>query len=231
MKISIIGSGWLAGQLKLYSKYNNQITCLSRTSNKEGHFFAINSDGIQTNFDINDSILFFMIPPNRDYEKYKSLVKIFINYIDGISFERIFFISSISVETKKNDSLKMIEDLFLNKYPNSVILRMGGLYGDQRWPAKFLSGKSIKVGKNEKVQLISGINCSLSIDCLLDNLTKLDSHYCLVEPNELNKADYYSHQCKRLNLTLPKFEFVEIDQLLVDGNKICRDFGFKYKKM
>lgn len=223
MKIGIIALGWLGQQLAMtFKDEGHEIVGSYAHEPKriEGEFrYDVNRDPYPEALKDCDLVIFNLPPSKIDS------LDIFQSFLKNVS-GRFIFVSSTSVygqkgevdenstplpESKNGKFLIECEEL-VGKLQDYCIIRPGGLYGKGRHPAKYMSGRTVSAGKEERVNLISG-----------EALTKLISKAKNSAPEIINainshhplKEDYYSEVCRSLGIELPKFELCQEEGKLV----------------
>lgn len=194
---------------------------------------------------LNDSnIILIDIPPGLRKESLALYGKTFVNkiksllpYIENSNIEKVIFISSTSVygdsiliptiteesilhpDTESGKQLVEVENIFRNNRNfDSIIIRFGGLIGEDRNPAKFLAGKTNIANPEAPINFIHQEDCiGIIVEMLkqhLDKLSVTEKHdklwnetYNAVAPNHPTRAAYYTQ--KAIELHLPKPEFNE----------------------
>ncbi len=210
-KLSIISLGWMG--TKVYSHFENMYICSGSFNSKskgviDEFFFDINNfDKLPESLKLAD-IVFFNIPPSRVID-----LKSLNNLFEKLLGKRVILVSSTSVYEGSgtfdegsqlnpiSDRAKKqidIENALKSIHDDYLILRCAGLYGEDRHPGYFLSGKENVSGQYLKINLI-GINDILKImENVLDKSeVKLLN---LVNSNHPIKKEYYNNFCKRFQL-------------------------------
>ncbi|WP_254453179.1 NAD(P)H-binding protein [Winogradskyella undariae] len=161
-----------------------------------------------------------------------------IHQIEKQSIKHVLYISSTSVyedevpfpvitaKTLPNASadngkqlIEIEKMLQSNPYFKTTILRFGGLIGDERHPAKFLSGRKGISNPEAPINLIHRTDCISIIAHILDNDlwgTTLNAVY----PSHICKKDYYTNYCAAKNLPLPEFSTAEESKGKIVESKI-----------
>lgn len=191
---------------------------------------SISEDGITGTIDacLQDSeILIINIPPglrkNPETDFVKQM-KMLSNHIENSSIRNVLYVSSTSVyeddvsmpiiteETPTNGqsaSAKQLigaEQVFKsNPKFETTILRFGGLIGDGRNPAKFLSGKSNVKNPKGPVNLIHQKDCIAIIKAILLN-KHWNTDFNVASPQHPTRKAYYTSLCKSQNLPIPQFD-------------------------
>jgi nucleoside-diphosphate-sugar epimerase len=95
------------------------------------------------------------------------------------------------------------QELFFKSFPDSCIVRFGGLIGEGRHPGKFLSGRSNLEGGERVVNLIHHLDTICFIKDIIEN--PRFGVFNLVHPHHPTREDYYRSYCTRHDLALPEF--------------------------
>lgn len=191
-------------------------------------------------------ILIIDIPPGLRGDSIASLRKTFVGKIKTLvtqieksSIKKVLFVSSTSVysdafpievfteetptnpDTESGRQLVEAEQLLLGN-PNfeTIILRFGGLIGENRHPIKYLAGKENVENPDGPINFIHREDCIGIITAILKQL--LDSNkknnsemlkqvqhdnqiFNAVAPQHPSREDYYHKKAKNMNLALPIF--------------------------
>lgn len=144
--------------------------------------------------------------------------------ISALTIENIIYVSSTGVfqdheslpsftehyrftpKEIKNSQLVQAEHLLLNliKTKTSVI-RFGGLYGKERHPVNYLSGKTGIKNPQAPVNLIHLDNCILLISEIIQQ-EKYGMVFHGVEDIQLSKEEYYTQKAEEFGLPKPEFD-------------------------
>jgi nucleoside-diphosphate-sugar epimerase len=135
---------------------------------------------------------------------------------------RVLFVSSTSVfgssqgrvteatvpipDTHAGQQLLQAESMFLAESRiHSQILRLGGLLGADRHPVKYLSGKIIASGGNQRVNLISRMDGIAALETLISH-PGMKGVYHAVYPEHPTKRDYYNREAAYLGIPSPEYQ-------------------------
>lgn len=131
---------------------------------------------------------------------------------------------SIEVATKRQKLLLDLEKT-VAKFPQHMIIRLGGLIGEKRHPAHSIAlQKKVQAGETP-------INLTH-----LDDVLNLFQHilqdfqpgvYHFVSEGHPLKKDFYTKECLRLGLTCPIFEASGNPERIIQSNKIKEVYGLK----
>ena len=196
-------------------------------------------------------ILIINVPPGLRSNPKKNHVREIEHLIletEASKIQNVLFVSSTTVyEDSKNfksvtedmaskhsnsaQQLLKIEEL-LHSNPNfkTTVLRFGGLFAEDRHPAKYLSGRSQIKNPDAPINLIHRDDCISIITKVIESKvwgTTLNA----VIPEHPSKKIYYVNYCKTHNLTLPNYDETSISK----GKKVSPermvqllDYGFKH---
>ncbi len=132
----------------------------------------------------------------------------------------------LSVSVPNNKHVE-VSDLFLNILPNAVVLRLSGLVGPNRNPAKFLSGRKELPNANQKINLVHQQDVLNIIELSIEK--DLQGVYNVCSFEHPTRKEFYSKVCEQFNLAPPEFNEVENEQLRwVVNTKLVSQTGYSY---
>jgi len=187
----------------------------------------------------NTETLIITIPPSA--ETYVQNIKKVIVAVEKSNIKNVIYCSSISVYgnqtgiiTEKKTTYPIsenakkiveVEQLLLeNTHFKTTILRLGGLIGKNRHPAKYLSNKIVKNPENS-INLIHLIDCIGSIETIITQ--NLIGIYNIVAPHHPSKIEYYSTICKELKIAPPVHEKIaSTNNKTISSQKIKEYYQF-----
>jgi nucleoside-diphosphate-sugar epimerase len=109
-------------------------------------------------------------------------------------------------EDAKDRELLEAEKLLLKlEGIHTQVVRLGGLIGDERHPANQLSGKTIRSGGNDAINLIHRSDAILAVLSLLE-LPFEASVFNAVSPEHPRKRDYYTSEAIKRGLKPPVYQ-------------------------
>jgi hypothetical protein len=232
-KISIIALGWLGEKLYDHLELNGHDvlgTYNTKKRNKNNQIQFNFKDKIVPNEIILSEIIIFNLTPSS------------INHIDlfqsfiAKTAAKIIFVSSTSVygqlgvvneddiplpKTSNGKLLLECEKVLLER-GNSVIIRPGGLYGGERHPGNFLSGKKEIRDPNAHINLTSRDDLINIIDKVL--LSPSPRVINAVNTNHPIKSEYYIQYCEKNDLAHPSFLISEEEEKNKTVNTKFKDF-------
>lgn len=177
----------------------------------------------------NSEVLLIDIPPklrSDSSENFVGKIQNLIPFIEKSSVKKVVFVSSTSVysddnsivtedtkpqpETESGKQLLQVEQILQNNTNfQTVILRFGGLIGDDRHPIKFLAGRTNIENPDGPINLIHQIDCIGIIEEILQQMQhdklKRNEIFNAVTPFHPTRKDYYTTKAKDQNLPFPEF--------------------------
>ena len=257
---SVKGSTTSENKLSLLKENKIQPFLLSLFENK--------IEGNSKDF-LNDSeVLIIDIPPGlrRDTSiSFVEKIKTLVTQIEKSLIKKVLFISSTSVysdvfpieefteetptnpDTESGKQLVEVEQLLLGN-PNfeTIIIRFGGLIGEDRHPIKFLAGKENVENPDAPINFIHQEDCiGIIIEIikkLLDSDKKNNSEmlkqvqhdnivFNAVSPQHPKRVEYYHKKAKNMNLALPIFaKNTESKGKIILSTKIETVLSYTFKK-
>lgn len=196
-------------------------------------------------------ILILNIPPGLRKTPEMDFVKqmaFLIPFIEKSSIQKVLFISSTSVfadeksipiitensvpnpDSESGKQLLEVETLFKsNTHFKTTILRFSGLFGEDRHPAKYLSGRTNLNYPDAPVNLIHREDCIGIIRAIIEQNCWDETFNASTEPHPSRK-DYYSSICKAMNLPLPHFNNAGSNKgKRIDSQKLLVRLGYVFK--
>lgn len=221
----------------------------------EGFLVHLNENSISGNYTellAESKTVVINIPPGLKRNPNKNHVAEIAHLVSAIedhNIKNVLYISSTSVfndethfleiidTTKPNaisDSAKQLIEIeqLLQNNPNfyTTILRFGGLFDEERHPAKYLSGRKDVSNPEAPINLIHKEDCiQIIADILKNNLYNLSIN--AVHPNHPDKKTYYSAYCQHHSLPLPEFSTsTESKGKRVNSAKLIQLLNYTFKQ-
>jgi nucleoside-diphosphate-sugar epimerase len=220
----------------------------------EAFYLEIASENIIGNIqDIlsKSEVLVLNIPPGlrkNPKENYVAKIKTLIPYIEASQIEKVLLISSTSVyadeesfpeiteKTKPNPNtesgkqlLKAEELLQNNQHFKTTIVRFAGLFGNDRHPAKQLSGKTHLKNAEAPVNLIHLTDCIQIIVKIIEQDIFGETFNASTKPHP-SKQNYYTSVCKSLNLPIPTYDLNQKSKgKIILSNKLERLLNYQFQ--
>ena len=256
--ISILGGGWLGFPLGKELAKQHQIKMSSTSQNKLKIYadaglqpFLLNilpneSSTFDSMFFEECDLLIITIPPNRrnseslDYVKKMDWI---ISQIEKHDIKEVIFTSSTSVYdglinevdelshllNETNEIVVNELKLLHSKTFNAAVLRLGGLFGNERHPVYYLVKKKVIENGNEPVNMLH-LNDAINAIKRIVSKPIPNSIYNLVYPKHDSRETFYTNAAKRLNLILPPFIYSEVSKnRKVMSEKIQNDYNFEFQ--
>ncbi|MHC5201025.1 Rossmann-fold NAD(P)-binding domain-containing protein [Myroides sp. LJL119] len=167
--------------------------------------------------------LIISIPPIRQEKvpSYSQNIQKIIPYIKKHKINKVIFMSSISIYapsdtlideqyTRYSDEstaqqIRNAEKLFLDDpYINACILRLGGLFGPDRKPVRYICSQNELKNPNMPINMIHQHDIITFTKQLLEQSFTSNCIFNLVSDKYFSRLDYYSKQALEHDLTLPK---------------------------
>lgn len=256
-KLGILGCGWLGTKLasKLNShKWNVKVSKTStegvvelRKRGIDSYLVDLSENSIKGDLEFFDNLdkLLISIPPKRDkIDNLSKKIDYLINFLKSKTNIKIVFLSSISVygkrdgvfneesilspDTDSSSNLVMSEKIIQKSAIPSIIIRLGGLVGEDRNPI-FNLNKKVITNPEGLINFIHQIDAVNGIFKLL-SIKQAEGVYNLVCPHHPKRKDYYLKMAEKYSLSLPKF--TEDDPTiirLIEAKKIKTITGFNYQ--
>jgi nucleoside-diphosphate-sugar epimerase len=254
MNWTIIGCGWLGTSLgeKLVQKGEPVIgttTSLSRRQvliqNGIKHvIFNINSQ-ISTDIIDYSKIVVLSIPPferNNPLKYGESLVHLCKQFKPSTHF---IFLGSTGIypqkeglfkedyhfeNSEKNISLYQAEKQLSNFLKSRLtILRLGGLFGNDRHPIYSVSGKTEVKNPEGKINF-AGKSDIISVIEIIAERHLFGEIFNVVYPSHPNRKEYYTQKAEELNLAPPKFDNSLSIVREISSDKIQNKLDFVFKQ-
>lgn len=195
-------------------------------------------------------LLILNIPPGRrnpDVKEYfPELVERILEKAEKHEISWIIFTSSTSVypefggltteqdakpgeaTRESGEALLKAEKLIIDSGIDYTILRLGGLYGYDRHPVKYLSGKKDLDGALKPVNLVHQLDCVNLITEVIEQ-KKRNEVYNIVSDGHPPRKEFYQCAAKHFNLPQPTFkEDTNKDYKIVSNEKIKSDLFYEF---
>jgi nucleoside-diphosphate-sugar epimerase len=252
-KVSIYGGGWVGAPLAFKLAITDFDVLISASQvhaqAKHPHIqvvdFRASEETSQGDWDqMNQSaIQVWSIPPRRkknSEEHYLRIVQDWVSGLDPDKVDKIIFLSSTSVyanvsaivdETAEiNASTLMAQaEAIVSASPiNTIILRLGGLMGGDRFVAKYFSGK-----RND------GANCPVNyvhkddvVNLIALTCEKIQTGiYNIVAPEHPTKQDVGMNDCEKRGMNSGYWDSSQpcLGGKIVSGDKIVEELTYDFK--
>ena len=207
---------------------------------------------------LNDSeFLIIDIPPklrSNPTENFVEKIKLLTSYIEKSTVKNVLFVSSTSVyadtfpiaeidensipnpDSESGKQLLQTEAFLLsNENFQTIILRFGGLIGEDRHPIKFLAGKTNVENPDAPINMIHQEDCVAIIIEMLKQAQHdsdaVNNIFNAVAPQHPTRKDYYTKKALELNLPLPTFaENSESKGKIISSEKLENILKYSFQK-
>lgn len=196
-------------------------------------------------------VLVITIPPIRGEESdlYARSFERLIPYLKQQGVQQVMMMSSVSVYSPQEQEVteesvdysndptsKQIlaaEQLLLNTNEiTSCILRLGGLFGPDRKPVRYIVNRGVLENPDLPVNMIHIRDIVAFTAALLAQGLTTTTIYNLVSPHYKNRLDYYTQEAEELDLTLPPLgENDWKTYRKITGDKIVQQTGIPYQTL
>lgn len=254
MKFVVGGCGWLGQKIgkslvdlghEVYGSYRREeVEREFRKQGIVGFQYSFSDSFTQLSTEITDNVDFVLITlPLQKKEQTDYYSKCIFNFVSQFDPKvKVIFTSSIGIypnrtgefdeayifsEEERRSSLFLAEEVVLNhNVNNSVILRLGGLIGENRHPIRSLSGKSIPTSGEAPLSLIHEKDIARFIHILINHFEP--GVYNLVYPTQLNKKEYYTRAAQTLGFSIPNFIGTSDVERKIISEKAMKMLHFSY---
>lgn len=238
-------------EIKGTTTSKNKLIELSNTG-IDPFVISINEERINGNIESfleNIEVLIINIPPKlrgNKKENYISKILHLISEIEETPIKKILFIGSTAIyannnsittektipdpQTESGKQLLKVETILASN-PNfkTTILRFGGLFGENRHPANFLSGRKNVLNPNAPVNLIHLSDCIEIIQLIIKN-NIWGTSFNAASPNHPSKKEYYTKQTIKAGISPPEFNFdIPSKGKTIDSTKLINQLNYEFK--
>ncbi|TRW22778.1 SDR family oxidoreductase [Flavobacterium zepuense] len=200
------------------------------------------------NFLSGSEVLIINIPPSimaTGSDNYPGKMQQLIPHIVKAGIQKVLFVSATSVyadedkevteetpakpDTESGRQILQAEEVLQNSPDfKTTILRLGGLFGEERHPIKYLAGRENIANPNAPINLIHLYDCIGISLAILDKEAWGDT-FNGVMPQHPTREDYYCGQAKAMDLPLPKFNHsVPSIGKTILSNKVTDVLGYNF---
>ena len=193
-------------------------------------------------------LLIITIPPHRGeaFPTYKTNFDKLIPFLHKHNIKKTMMMSSVSVYaaqqelvTEENTNysseptaqqiIAAEKTLIEDKSFATCILRLGGLFGNDRHPVRYICAREVLDNPNLPVNMIHNDDIIAYTLALIASSWENSTLYNIVCPLYKNRQDYYSTYAASQGLTLPQLGHDDLTTYRkVDGSKIAKETGIDY---
>lgn len=198
-------------------------------------------------------ILIVDFPPNlrtNDNDDFTAKIKNLIPEIEKSSVSKVLYVSATSVYDD-DESFKIITEdtpenpltesgkqllraeklLFKSTNFKTTSLRFGGLYGEERHPIYYLSGKTGIANPDAPINLIGLKDCIGIIEKIIEK-EAWNEVFNGVNPSHPSRKEYYNGKAASLGLPLVGFDESKISVgKIIDHKKVEEVLGYEYGEL
>lgn len=192
--------------------------------------------------------LIINIPPGlrEGHNDYKPKMIRLCQHVENSQVKHILFIGSTSVyddtypfatiaessetsQTEKAKLLLSVEELFQNStHFKTTILRFSGLFGEDRHPANYLSGRSNIKNPKAPVNLIHRKDCIEIIHKIL-KLQLWNENMNAATTTHPTREAYYTRVCENKQIPLPEFDHKKTSKgKIINSDKLVRLLNYEF---
>jgi len=253
--ILIIGCGWVGKSLgRACTQYGAHVLGTTRSKDNISELNSYNVDPVLLELPVSENneinlpdfdAAVISISPGRggDRKKYIRAIEQLGEYLSGKKASVIMY-SSTSVynglkgEVKETDrvpdpgsdnELLAAEGVLKTSVPDAVILRLSGLYGEDRHPVFYLAGRSGISNGDAPVNLVHRDDVIKATMNVLFNDHTAGEIFNICAREHPSKSHIYTAIAEKLNLELPVFLEGGKDKKRVNADKIRSRLGLKFK--
>lgn len=253
MQISILGGGWIGNPLARNLAHLGHSVKVSKSSFRKLENFENLTvldwkaeDGMSVELwklICESEVQIWTIPPRRKQNStdfYLSVLKDWIKNLDPLKVRKIIFLSSTSVYQNSNNwvnETSILDDQSLIAQAETIIatspcpfivLRLGGLMGEERFVAKYFSGKEIDGGDCP----VNYVHQKDVLAILERTINNLDSGiYNVVAPEHPSKKEVGDADCERRGMPKAIWQPGVCSSFkLVSSEKLIQTLGYSFLK-
>ena len=204
-------------------------------------------------------VLIIDIPPGLRREissleemTFVNKIRTLVPFIEKSGVQKIVFVSSTSVyadsfpiveiseenkpnpDTESGKQLAIVETLLQSNLNfKTMVIRFGGLLGDDRHPVKFLAGRTNVENPDAPLNLIQREDCIGIIEKILNQVEydNWGATFNAVAPQHPTRKAYYQNKALLFNLPLPTFaEDSESKGKMISSKKVETILGYSFQK-
>jgi nucleoside-diphosphate-sugar epimerase len=239
--ITIIGLGWLGAACADYFHRKNFSVKGTKRNVQTTFPFEVLNYQLGDDFPVqalSETVIITIAAKDANLAHFQ---KLFLE-LNNPNVTKVVFISTTSVYSKQegelmedldlqssiSDSLHLqTSELLLKTIPNAVVLRLAGLVGPNRHPAKFLSGKTNLPNPNQYVNLVHQLDVIKIIERCVELKFKGILNVC--SSKHYTRKEFYTKVCKHAKLALPEFADVDSEKRrLVSNRKSMLALHYQY---
>ncbi|NMP33548.1 SDR family oxidoreductase [Thalassotalea sp. M1531] len=134
----------------------------------------------------------------------------------------------LAITEQKVGLLHQAEHIVLNANTRGAVLRLAGLVGPKRHPARFMAGKTNLANANTPTNLVHLNDVLAAINLMLSD-TSLTGIYNVVSDTHPSREQFYTLACQQQSLELPQFNEQQESALRVVKNDKIKQAGLSFE--
>lgn len=237
MKIGIVGYGWLAERIGEAFKVKHSIMGTTRSKEKAEKLTKKGIKAILWGNELSelktcDALLMSLPVSKQNFDR--ETVEYLLTFIRGYDKPIIVFSSTgiypqnTQTFTEKhtenlNPFILAYEDFFRFHFPQSVILRFGGLMGDERRFARFFENRPL-TKPFERVNHVHYKDIIKIIQLIFDKQEK-SIVYNIVAPNHPTKQEVLAKQTDK---EFPLTEEIDLKSRIISSDKFIKNYHYTF---
>ncbi len=241
--ITFIGLGWLSKAASLYfTKHNFKVKATKRNA-EEFNNIEVFSWSLGTSFPseaVSDYIVISIASRNHQLNDYQQL----FTELKSFQPKKVILISTTSVYGNRRGVLEewidlteyleenihlQISRLFQEYFPEGIVLRLAGLVGPGRNPAKFLAGKINVADPNLSVNMVHQKDVIRVIEkCIINDAKGI---YNVCASKHPTRIEFYTKLALHYHFQAPQFVEDTKDESIriVSNSKIKSELNFEFE--
>ena len=255
--IAIIGCGWLGLPLAeklIQQDYNVIGTTTSEDKLKslqskgiEAHLLDLDAAEYETSFLDDSDVLFLNIPPglrNSPSGSFLKKLEPFIKKIKGSNIKKVVYVNSTAVypssgiydetssfipDSEKGKELLESEQLISTNFESTSVLRLGGLFGPNRHPSRFVrSAKQLENNSTANlIHLTDVVNLSFAV------LTREDAPKLIngVHSHHPDKYSFYKKAIESEGKVFPYPPPIDFTERIIKMTSTVSSFQFNKESL
>lgn len=218
------------------------------TTGIQTYHIRIDTDGVAIDYKnfFNTDVLIIALPPRGEnvIESFPQQINQIVQLIGETKIARVLFVSSTSVYQPWNGVVREGDEGYPSKPTgrslikaekillalpdvNTTIVRLGGLIGYDRNPARFLSGKK-NVAADTPVNLIHRDDAvQIIFDLIQKNIWGEVFNAC--SPHHPTKKEFYTKAASISGLPAPEFNLLQENYKIVNSDKLISRLGYSFR--
>lgn len=230
IKVAIIGCGWLGMPLSEQLQLQEyKVSGFARREEVKQSLRSKNIELLESPFQLEgqDIVISTITPPKdeQDLAVHTQIAKA----ASLADVRQLIYTSSISVypdlpktvsesEADPFHPIYLLEQTYLSHFPTATILRLGGLYGGERHPAKYLAGKTDVAKPLAPINLVSRDRVIYTIQKTIERKI-IGETINVVDDEHPSRIEYYTSKCVEMSLAPPHFASDERLGKLISSDK------------